>query len=396
MSRKWIAAALIACLAVPGGAMAQSSNRPGLSRVTAPPPPATSRTSTSGTATSGGQSYGDPVAGSGPAYYDQATVDRSKRQTKGEFEPLERSGGSSVSLGTTQDAWTAPFRNMSPGQVAPGVVRFQWSPELVMPIRAREFMLTLIVLPEWEKIDQAVIGENYYFEARILRDNTLALRTGASGIDTSLTIMGSSGNSYDFYVRAETFNTKSLTDMKVFVDAAPPKGNGLAWFKGSNEMQTDRPAGAGGSALAIQAAASMPDIPPPPQAPAVSVTDAKGGTASGAPAVAGSKWYIPDSDVIIAHRMFEVHEGDREIAPKVVYTNGRWTFFSYGEKGPAVDRPVVYRLVDGVETRVNTRTIGDFNEVLVAEAVGDFVLRSGQKAICVIRASKAGSNSVKQ
>ena len=48
-----------------------------------------------------------------------------------------------------------------------------------------------------------------------------------------------------------------------------------------------------------------------------------------------------------------------------------------------VDRPIVYRLVDGVEERVATRTIGAKGETLVAEAVGEFVLRNGQKTVCI-------------
>jgi hypothetical protein len=101
--------------------------------------------------------------------------------------------------------------------------------------------------------------------------------------------------------------------------------------------------------------------------------------------VGGASWYIHKDQMSFAHRMFEVHEGDRSIAPMYVYTNGLWTFLHYGEKAATVDMPVVYRLVNGVETLVNTRVIGDSNEVLVVEAVGDFVLRNGVRTVCLVR-----------
>ncbi len=381
MSRKLTAAILVLALAVPAGAIAQTSQRPGLNRVVAPPPPATSRVATQ--APSSSVNFSAP-APTDTGYYNQNTIDRSKRQSNGEYLPIDRTSG--MSLGNTQDAWTQPFENMSPGQVAPGVVRFQWSPELVMPVRAREFMITTFVFPEWEKIERVLIGESYYFEGSIIRDNAVVLRSSASGIDTSISVFGESGNSYDFYVRAESFNTTTLTDMKVFVDAAPPKTNEVSWFKQTNERRQ-----AAGNAPGAATGGTNPnyaDVPPPPQAPVTHSVKENSGVTDETPIVSGSKWYIPDSEVIIAHRMFEVNEGDREIAPEVVYSNGRWTFFNYGKMGVTVDRPIVYRLVDGIETRVNTRTIGDFNEVLVAEAVGDFVLRNGQKVVCVIRASQ--------
>jgi hypothetical protein len=100
---------------------------------------------------------------------------------------------------------------------------------------------------------------------------------------------------------------------------------------------------------------------------------------------AGAQWYVPKEDMAFAHKMYEVNDGDRVIAPNTVYTNGTWTFFHYGKRSATVDRPVVYRVVNGVETLVNTRWIGRNNEVLVAEATGDFVLRNGRRTVCVQR-----------
>jgi len=84
--------------------------------------------------------------------------------------------------------------------------------------------------------------------------------------------------------------------------------------------------------------------------------------------------------------MFEVKDGDRQIAPELVYSDQRgWTYFDFRDKASQIDMPIVYRIVDGVETRVNVRSGGDRGEILIAEANGDFVLRNGDKTVCIIR-----------
>lgn len=308
-----------------------------------------------------------------PVYVDRATVERIGNQAEGNYAPIDRSIG--VPMGTTQDAWTHPYDNMSDGQIQPGVVRYHWNKEMVMPIRLREYMVTMIVLPGWEKVRDIYIGESYYFQAMIVRENSVALRSGAAGIDTSVTILGESGNLYTFYARAESFNTREISDLTVFIDAAPV--NPGVWF---NEAASD---------------AGMMVAPGAGVAPALAsgVAPAAAGTGA-APTVEGSATYLPSSDLQFVHKMYEVKPGDRSIAPEYVATDGRWTYFYYGEKAGTVDRPIVYRIVDGVETIVNTRTIGTKGETLVAEAVGEFVLRNGQRTVCVKLAPSAASPSV--
>jgi ComB9 competence protein len=72
--------------------------------------------------------------------------------------------------------------------------------------------------------------------------------------------------------------------------------------------------------------------------------------------------------------------GDRSIAPKRVFSDGVFTWFDYGDKWDREDLPAVYRVVDGVDTPVNTRVKGT---MLVAEAAGAFTLRNGQRTVCV-------------
>ncbi|MBK1666937.1 hypothetical protein CKO28_02625 [Rhodovibrio sodomensis] len=324
-------------------------------------------------------------------YVSPQQVERARRQSEGDYKPIDRS--LTVPLGLTQDAWANPIDNMSNGQVAPGVVRFRWSPELVMPVRLRESMVTMVTLPEWETVADVILGENYYFEAMIVRENTIALRAAASGVDTSATIIGGSGNAYNLYLRAESTATKQLTDVSVFIDAAPASPR-HGWFRSQGGLNGALPrAMDGGQNTPTDGA---PRLPGPPKGSAegqgeIAAPDtspAPEGTKPASPLgadIAGSKFYIPKHEMRFVHKMFEVSDGDRAIAPELVYTNGRFTFLHYGDKAATIDLPVVYRVVDGVETLVNTRIIGDQNEVLVVEALGDFVLRSGRRIVCVLR-----------
>ena len=82
-------------------------------------------------------------------------------------------------------------------------------------------------------------------------------------------------------------------------------------------------------------------------------------------------------------KMYEVHKGDRIIAPEYVYTDGRFTYMHFA--AGMTDRPDIRRIVDGVEGRVNTHTTGRYNNTVVVEALGNFILRSGTRAVCVVQ-----------
>jgi len=335
---------------------------------------------------------GMPMPPAGGAPMDPATVDRAARQGRGDFGELQRSTG--IPLGMTQDAWSRPFQNMAPGQTAPGVVRFQWSPDLVMPIRLRDFMNTAIVLPDWERVEDVYIGESYFMQAAIARPNVVLLRSSQSGIDATVTILGASGNLYTFYARTEAFNTRRITDIQVFVQA-PAQAGGAQWFRGSNTAAQTTAGQASTGAAPAAAAQNRPDhtaavsggLGQPVPGPTPDGRVAPGGT----PVSQGDAgdMLVPRDRMIFDMQMFEVNQGDRVIAPDYVYTDGVFTYFHFGTRAREIDLPVVFRVVDGVETRVNTRTAGRFGEVLIAEARGDFTLRAGARAVCIRRQAGA-------
>lgn len=293
--------------------------------------------------------------------YNSGRMTQAGSQLSGNYGGMQPYG--SLPAGVVQDAWNRPFDNMSTGQSAPGSIRYQWSADLVMPIRLRAGMVTSVILPEWEAAEDVLIGDGAAVEATILRPNQVAVKSVQTGLDTSLSVVGGSGNVYTFYLRTEGRNTDLVTDMQVFVQAAPSSG-GDDWFNSEKRNAYTR------------ASATVP-----------------AGEGAGVSGSSGTDINLPnaasqgDEAVPVDRRefnlkMYEVNEGDRAIAPEYAYTDGRFTYLHFSPG--MTDRPAVFRVVDGVEGRVNTRVTGRHSEVIVVEAIGDIVLRSGTRTVCIV------------
>lgn len=285
-----------------------------------------------------------------PQQFVNATETAIDQQTKGQFPAMERSP--SLPLGTLQRSWDRP--SAASGQAAPGVVHYMWHPDFVMSVRTRDFMVTTVILPAWERVNEFYVGDPVVFEAKRIRPNVVALRSRNAGADSNLTVLGSGGNIYNFYVRSETWNSSQLTDLTVYVDAPRPADEMDGVGSGGPEG-----VGGGDQAGGYGAVAGMPDFV--------------------------RKIVFRPENLQFDMKMYAANESDVEIAPERVFEDGVFTYFDFGERSDSTPRPVVHQLVDGVDTVVNSRTAGPRGSVLVAEAVGDFTLRSGARVVCVRR-----------
>jgi|SRR5579859_1688492 len=313
-------------------------------------------------------------AGGAQLGIDDGSADRALRQAKGNFDPLPR--GIGIPMGQTQDAWSHPLSSKGDGQVAPGVIRFAWSPELVMPVRVREQFVTQVILPKWEKIDNVLLGDNYYWEGVKVRDNIVTFRSSQTGIDSSATVLGSTGNIYVFYLRSEPYNTKILTDLTVFVDAPPSASTASRFGSLSPDMvgMTVYGRGANGAGSPPAAGPAGDDRArreDPPLAPPIERSGKSGVTDNACQAG------------MVFLQAYEVHDGDGVIAPELACTDGTWTYFDYGSIDDTYGKPEIFKLEGGIARRINTRALGSRAQVLVAETTGEFVLKKGQKTVCV-------------
>ncbi|MFM7631130.1 MAG: TrbG/VirB9 family P-type conjugative transfer protein, partial [Alphaproteobacteria bacterium] len=298
----------------------------------------------------GGGLLGGGSGGSGggsPNFIDE-TEREINAQAAGQYPTMDRN--SNMPLGALQKQWNAP--TSAAGQVAPGIVRYVWRPDFVMAIRTREFMTTTIELPEWENVEQIILGDAALFEASRIKGNILVVRPSYAGADTNMTVLGTSGNIYNFYVRSEGWNSNQISDLTVYISATNPKKRLLDVVASGDE---------------------------PANTPTEGMPDESGVTP---PDYIRKIAFKPDN-LRFDLKIFSPAADDLEIAPLRVFTDGVWTYFDYGDKADTVRRPVIFHLVDEVESMVNTRTVGPKGNIMIAEAVGNFVLRNGKRIICV-------------
>ncbi len=278
-----------------------------------------------------------------PAPLLDSTESAIEQQSRGEFPAMDRSP--SLPLGSLQRSWDRPVP--ASGQSAPGVLHYLWQADFVMVIRTRDFMVTTLILPPWEKVTEFYVGDPLVFEVKKVKSNVVALRSRNAGADSNLTVLGNTGNFYNFYLRSEGWNTNQVTDLAVYIDAPAQDVDA--------DSRIDDPAAIGLKPAAV----GMPDYV--------------------------RRIVRRPEDIRFDMKMLARQPADAEIAPQRVFEDGLFTYFDFGDKADSVMRPVVHQIVDGVDTVVNSRTTGPRGSILVAEAVGDFTLRNGGRVVCIRR-----------
>ncbi len=278
-----------------------------------------------------------------------------------------------------QTAWNNPNANMAAGSTKPGYAQLSWSKGTVLPIRLRSGMVTMISLPTGEQIDEATIGNDGMFQIDTTPGaNVMYITPNANtqGGDTNMIVSGKSGNQYIFYLRAEPTNSSEITYSQVEVvmdgNAALP-----------NIAGTTTTAAGGMSSIFKK------------------TTKTSGGTIG----VDGEDYgwiksmKIDPSEFRFDLDIFVPNPDDYVIAPERVWRDRIFTYIDFGDKVIAMtQRPVVSLLVEGGESPVGFRTDGEDGRLLIVEAVGDMVLRSGQRIVCIKKREKpfliADTNSV--
>ena len=302
------------------------------------------------------------------AQVDQQVMDASAEQAQGNYTPMNLGYAGFNSLGMTQAAWLDPLENLGEGQSRPAYSRYYWSPDLVLPIRLREGMITLVNFPGWEMIEDIFIGDNATFDGQISGPNSLLLypRKGANvGVDTNVIVFGRSGNRYVFYVKSEAVNTERLTNSIIDIDVIGGQGgtgSGFGSLRSGGGVGGQNTGGttSGGKSVdasytrRFQKSDSLREIPLDPSKFRFDL-----------------EVYVPNPDDVV-------------IAPERVWRDDIFTYIDLGKKAlNMMQRPVVSMVVERVEVPVGFRTKGPDNRLIIVEGVGDLVLRNGKRIICI-------------
>lgn len=265
-----------------------------------------------------------------------------------------------------QAAWDNPNANMTSGSTKPGYANLTWTTGTVLPIKTRTGMATLVSLPNGEKIADIVTGNDELFSI----DSKVGQQTmyitpaaGNTGNDTNMIVTGQSGNKYIFYLRAYPINSSEITYSQV--DITLGSGAGIA------------------TASAPVSSGAMGSI--------FNKTSQTTSTIG----VDGEDYgwiktmKIDPSEFRFDLDIFVPNPDDYVIAPERVWRDRVFTYIDFGDKVISMtQRPVVSLLVEGGESPVGFRTDGEDGRLLIVEAVGDMVLRSGQRIVCIKKRAK--------
>ncbi len=266
-----------------------------------------------------------------------------------------------------QEAWDNPTANMASGSIKPGYAQLSWSAGTVLPIKLRNGMVTMITLPNGEQIADAFVGNQGLFSIEATQgDRTMFISPDAAnqGSDTNLIVTGKSGNKYIFYLRSEPSNSSEITysQVDILLD-----GNATLPTSGVT-------ANSSGGAKSIFK---------------------KSAPASGVVGVDGEDYgwiksmKIDPSEFRFDLDIFVPNPDDYVIAPERVWRDRIFTYIDFGDKVISMtQRPVVSLLVEGGESPIGFRTDGEDGRLLIVEAVGDMVLRSGQRIVCIKKREK--------
>ena len=302
--------------------------------------------------------------------YAQATIDsldQNADQAQGQYRPMDMSYAGFNTLGMMQSAWLDPLQNLGEGQSRPAYSKYYWSPDLVLPLRLREVMITMLNFPEWEMIEDIYIGDSSTFDGQISGPNTLLLypRKGANvGVDTNIIVFGRSGNRYVFYARSEGVNTERLTNSIVDIEVigAESANGGVTSISsgGGSHVNATKYYGGGGKSVDStftkrnQKNSWVESIPLDPTKFRFDV-----------------EVYVPNPDDVV-------------IAPERVWRDDIFTYIDLGAKAlNMTQRPIVTLIVERMEVPVGFRTKGPNNRLIIVEAIGDMVMRNGKRIVCL-------------
>ena len=266
-----------------------------------------------------------------------------------------------------QAAWDNPNANMTAGSIKPGYAQLSWSKGSTLPLKLRNGMVTMVTLPNGEQIADIIVGDSGLFQVDAQKGtNTIFLTPadGTMGGDTNMIVDGQSGNKYIFYLRAEPTNSGEITYSQVDVIL-----DGNATLPGANVATTS---GAGMKSIFNKQAKTSNTV-----------------------GVDGEDYgwiksmKIDPSEFRFDLDIFVPNPDDYVIAPERVWRDRIFTYIDFGDKVISMtQRPVVSLLVEGGESPVGFRTDGEDGRLLIVEAVGDMVLRSGQRIVCIKKREK--------
>ena len=236
------------------------------------------------------------------------------------------------------------------------IIIYKYDLKHTYKVRLRSFMTAVIQLPQWEEIYAFTLGDTNLFQFEVLdKKNIGVIKNRFAGADSNLTIIGKTGNIYNFYIRVDNVKSPYLPLNVVYIHAEQPiTPSKVSLKKPQDPSQTN-------------------------QKNKTSVVD-----------------YLRDIDSATRRQLesrqdldlrYTIYINEDMIPPTKVFDDGYWTYFKVGEEknlDKVEELPALFMVnSEGAEVPANLRVVSGY---LVAEQVGSaWVLRQGEKYICIQR-----------
>ncbi|GAB6053081.1 hypothetical protein JCM17960_34900 [Magnetospira thiophila] len=275
----------------------------------------------------------------------ESAVAQAKRQADGDYGELLR-----LSVGgQIQAAWDRADETA-------GVYRTLVCADCTYRVRLRERMVTVIELPEGEKIERADLGDPAAFKVTLRGPRRLSVMPAGFGLDSNMVVHGRSGALYPFYLRAEGFNADTLPDLVVRIEGAvdaPP----IIAPAGKTDIQTL-------------------ELPPPGTSAASDLSDTPA-----EPLPDDFVETVPfDPDKLRGWGDYEL-SGSDDLKPETVFRDDVFTYVRFGERWRDLELPTAYVVVDGLDELVNTRVRG--TTYIIESTQPLITLKSGTRFLCI-------------
>ncbi|PAF46737.1 hypothetical protein BKH41_08490 [Helicobacter sp. 12S02232-10] len=248
-------------------------------------------------------------------------------------------------------------------------IKFNPKSSKTYKIRTRSAMATTFIFDS-DKIAQVILGDSLGFEALELGrnkydlSNILVVKPKLIGIDTSLTIIGESGNIYNFYLFSTDYKNSRNPAILVFVS----ENRTIGKIKVENlELEKAKKLEEEKLALQNKLDNKKEILIIGEGIEKISIDTSK--IQKGYSSYPKKKWYGSTS------------KDSAKLKPIEVFNDDKYTYFKYNKNRSDSKFPAVYRVVDGYDNPANVKIVGDY---IIAETISDkWTLRIGNEYVCV-------------
>ncbi|MBL0687834.1 MAG: TrbG/VirB9 family P-type conjugative transfer protein [Sulfurospirillum sp.] len=257
-------------------------------------------------------------------------------------------------------------KNLLP-PVSKNIYNIKYKQNRTYKIRTRLDMNSLFILDK-DKIAYFLLGDERGFEAKLLGagkydlSNMIVIKPQLAGIDTSLTIIGESGNIYSFYLFSTNHENIYNPKLIIFISEDVTKIRKIKIRNLEKEAMLK---------VQIQKEAILK----------INEKSIKIEKDNYLTIGEGKNRLKIDKNEIIRGYTQNASKNGKNLMAYDIFRDKKFTYFRYDKNNSLKRFPVIYRVVDGFDNPVNSKIVGDY---IIAETSSNrFTLRIGDQYVCV-------------